>query len=129
MSRIWLVILAVTTCTLGSQMLLKTAVRRVANAMPDLAGLRWMQQMLLAPEVWAAILLQGLGFMLWIVVVSKMKLGPAFAVSGAFFYIMLAMLDWVVFGERLNALQWVGLLMISGGVVAMVWASHGMAQG
>jgi multidrug transporter EmrE-like cation transporter len=70
-----------------------------------------------SPYVLTAILLQGIGFMLWIFVLSKMKLGLAFATSGAFFYILIALSSWYLYGEELSIPQWVGLALISLGVI------------
>ena len=35
----------------------------------------------------------------WVVVVSRVKLGVAFSMSGAFFYILLALLSWWFYDE------------------------------
>ena len=57
------------------------------------------------------------GFIVWVVVVSRVKLGVAFAISGGTFYLLLAALTWLLYGERLTLGQWAGLALISSGVL------------
>lgn len=114
-----LMIMLVTSATLGGQLLIKQAVTTLATRTPALHGVEWLVAALLSPQVIVAIILQGAGFLLWVVVVSRVKLGVAFALSGAFFYILLALLSWWLFGERLGTAQWIGLALISAGVLTM----------
>ena len=78
----------------------------------------------LSPSIIAAVVIQGVGFLVWVVVVSRMKLGVAFAISGAFFYLFIAVASWLIYDEKLSFLQWGGLAMISVGVVLMVADSY-----
>jgi len=112
-----LMIVFVTCSTLGSQLLVKHAVTQIAAREPALAGWHWMLAALLSPGVLAAVVLQGIGFAVWVVVVSRVKLGVAFAISGSFFYVLLAMLGWWLHGDKLAAGQWIGLVLISVGVL------------
>jgi drug/metabolite transporter (DMT)-like permease len=48
----------------------------------------------------------------------------AFAVSGSFFYLLMAAASWFLFGERLTSTQWIGLVLISAGVLMV---THGTA--
>lgn len=114
-----LMIVFVTCSTLGSQLLVKKAVVQIALRDPVPQGFQWLLAAGLSPGVIAAVAIQGVGFIVWVVVVSRVKLGVAFAISGAFFYIMLATVSWLVYGERLAPLQWVGLLLVSSGVLMM----------
>ncbi len=119
-----LMIMFVTCTTLGGQLLIKQAVTTLATRTPALQGVEWLVAALLSPQVIVAIILQGAGFLIWVVVVSRMKLGVAFATSGAFFYILLALVSWWLFGERLGAAQWIGLALISAGVLTMSLAGR-----
>lgn len=112
-----LMILFVTCSTLGSQLLLKDTVVRIAQRIPAPAGMDWLVAVMSSPKVWLAVAIQGIGFVVWIVVVSRVKLGLAFATSGAFFYILLALLSWYLYGERLAPLQWAGIALVSTGVL------------
>ncbi|MGJ7494976.1 hypothetical protein ACSFA8_07870 [Variovorax sp. RT4R15] len=112
-----LMIVFVTCSTLGSQLLVKHAVTQIAAREPALAGWHWMLAALLSPGVLAAVVIQGIGFAVWVVVVSRVKLGVAFAISGSVFYVLLALLGWWLYGDKLAAGQWIGLVLISVGVL------------
>jgi len=112
-----LMILFVTCSTLGSQLLIKHAVTQLAQRVPVLAGYQWLLAAMLSPTVLLAIAVQALGFIVWVVVVSRVKLGVAFAISGAFFYIFMAVASWLLYGERLTPWQWLGIALISTGVM------------
>ena len=117
MVRDLLMILFVTCSTLGSQLLIKGAVVAIGARAPAPAGLDWLMAVLVSPKVWAAVVVQGVGFLVWVGVVSRVKLGVAFAASGALFYILLAVVSWHLYGERLAPLQWAGIVLVSAGVL------------
>lgn len=117
MIREILMILFVTCATLGSQLLIKRAVAQLAARTPTPAGLDWLMAAMLSPSVIAAIAVQGVGFIVWVVVVSRVKLGVAFAISGGSFYLLMAAATWLLYGERLTPWQWGGIALISVGVV------------
>jgi len=119
-----LMILFVTCSTLGSQLLIKDAVVRIAARVPAPAGVEWLMAVAGSPKIWAAVAVQGVGFVVWIAVVSRVKLGPAFATSGAFFYILLAAASWYLYGERLAPLQWLGIVLVSAGVLMISMLGH-----
>ncbi|HEY1036498.1 MAG TPA: hypothetical protein VGE09_16100 [Pseudoxanthomonas sp.] len=112
-----LMILFVTCSTLGSQLLIKHAVARLGTHDPVLRGLDWIVAAMTSPTVLLAIAVQAVGFVVWVVVVSRVKLGVAFALSGAFFYILMAAATWLLYGERLTMGQWAGIALISAGVL------------
>jgi undecaprenyl phosphate-alpha-L-ara4N flippase subunit ArnE len=60
-----------------------------------------------------------IGYALWVAVVSRERLAVATAVSGSFFYILMAVLGWLLFNERLSYPQIVGLTLITAGVSLM----------
>ena len=69
-----------------------------------------------SPYVMGAFFLQGIIALFWIYLLSRTQLVYLFTMSGAFFYILLALASWVVLGERLSLIQWLGVFMISVGV-------------
>lgn len=117
MLRDLLMILFVTCSTLGSQLLIKGTVVGIAARSPAPTGVDWLLAVVQSPKLWAAVAVQGVGFLVWVVVVSRVKLGPAFATSGAFFYVLLAVVSWWLYGERLAPLQWLGIILVSTGVL------------
>jgi len=124
MIREILMIVFVTISTMASQLLVKRGVSIIAEDHPALSGYRWLLAAMLSPSILTAIAIQGVGFFVWVAVVSRMKLGVAFAISGAFFYLLIAGASWYFYGERLNMLQWVGLMLISSGVVLVISQSN-----
>ena len=70
-----------------------------------------------SPYVMGAFFLQGIIALFWVYVLSRTKLVYLFTMSGAFFYILLALTSWIVLGEKLSLIQWLGVFMISFGVV------------
>lgn len=114
-----LMILVVTCTTLGSQLLIKYAVTQIAQKTPALVGMQWLIAAVTSPPIMLAIFIQGLGFIIWIVVVSRIKLGVAFAISGSFFYLLIALSSWMLYGERLGVMQWMGLVFVSAGVLML----------
>lgn len=76
-----------------------------------------------SPYVMGAFVLQGTIALFWVYVLSKIQLVYLFTMSGAFFYILLALASWIVLGERLSPIQWLGIFMISLGVVCFNYQS------
>ena len=117
-------IVFVTLSTLASQLLVKNGVNVIAARAPGLKGFQWLIAAATSPSVVGAVAIQGVAFLVLVVVVSRMKLGIAFAISGAFFYIFIGLSSWLIYGEKLSFLQWGGLAMVSCGVLLMVVDSH-----
>ena len=114
----YFIILFVTILTISSQLLLKKAINNT-NIILDGNYFKYIYAVLTSPYVISAIIFQGIGFILWIFVINKLKLGIAFALSGSFFYILTALLSWYFFGEEIKAMQWAGLFFISFGVILL----------
>jgi len=114
-----LMIVFVACSTLGSQLLIKRSLLHLAVRSPDLKGFDWLMAAVLSPGVLTAVAIQGLGFVIWVVVVSKVKLGMAFAINGASFYILMAAVSWWLYGERLTPVQWGGIVLVSAGVLML----------
>lgn len=122
MIREILMIAFVTLSTMASQLLVKNGVNTLAQRMPDLKGGQWLIAAVLSPSIIAAVAIQGIGFLVWVVVVSRMKLGVAFAISGGLFYFLIALSSWLLYGEKLALAQWGGILLITAGVLLMTLA-------
>ncbi len=74
-------------------------------------------RLLRSPFITGALILQGIMAIFWIWVMSKVQLVYLFTMSGAFFYILLALAAWLILGEKLSGIQWLGVFLISAGVV------------
>ena len=113
-------IIAVTACMVASQLLLKQAVGKVrvpttlAELVPFFLGTMLSSAMLLA------VVLQVTGFGLWLIVLAREKLGIAVAISGSAFYVLTALLAWVLYDEQLTLWQGVGIGFVTIGVAIML---------
>lgn len=107
--------------TVCSQLVLKYGLSRLRGPDGLPRGLDFVWAAFCSHYVILAIALQGVGFILWMFVVVRVKLGIAFSISGAFFYVLIAASSWMLFGEQLTAPQWLGLILITAGVVLMTF--------
>ncbi|MCH2241131.1 MAG: EamA family transporter [Aquabacterium sp.] len=112
-----LLIAIVTINTVASQMCLKRAIE-VIGSPADLQALpTFMLRAASSPWVYASLSLQVVGYVLWILVLTREKVGVAFAISGSMFYMLIAFVAWVLYDESLSAQQWAGVLLITAGVL------------
>lgn len=119
---VYLLILTTTLCTIAGQLILKRAVTELKPLL-QAGPVDFLIGAALSPLVIAALSLQVLGYVAWLFVLSKEKLSVAFALSGSSFYLLMAVASWYFFGERLGTAQWLGLVLISVGVV-LITAAH-----
>jgi multidrug transporter EmrE-like cation transporter len=118
-----LLIIAITLNAVLGQLMLKYAVIGLGGA-PALSNLpAFILSAAKSPLVYISIAIQGFGYLLWMMLVARMKLGLATASVGAGFYICMALAAWGVYGESLSRLQWLGLGLITLGVSCIGLAS------
>jgi drug/metabolite transporter (DMT)-like permease len=102
-----------------SQLVLRRALNELVSP-SSLSGLpRFISSAALSPWIYASVSLQVLGYVMWMLIVSREKLGVATASIGAGFYTLMALSAWLVYGETLSALQWTGILLVTMGVVCI----------
>lgn len=118
--NVYLLVLVTTLCTIGGQLILKRAMVTLRPLQAQ-GNLDFLFGAALSPLVWMALALQVLGYVAWMFVISREKLSVAFALSGSTFYLLMAAASWLFYGERLVPLQWLGLALISLGVVLVTW--------
>ena len=115
-----LLLVAFTLNAVVSQLLLRRATNLLGSPPTVLSALpRFVGQAALSPWVYASITLQVLGYVLWLVIVSREKLGVATASVGAGFYVLMALSAWLIYGEALSALQWIGIVLVTCGVICI----------
>lgn len=103
-----------------SQLLLRRATNGLGGAPTSLAALpRFIAQAALSPWVCASVALQALGYVLWLVIVAREKLGVATATVGAGFYVLMSLSAWLIYGEALSPVQWIGIVLVTGGVICI----------
>jgi drug/metabolite transporter (DMT)-like permease len=73
----------------------------------------------LSPWIYASIALQVLSYVMWMIIVSREKLGVATATVGAGFYTLMALSAWLVYGETLSPVQWAGIALVTLGVTCI----------
>lgn len=112
-----LLVLLVTLITIGSQLILKRGIGDISAVLRQDGALAFVWAAATSPVVIAALALQGMGYVVWWFVISQERLSVAFAISGSFFYLVMAAASWLMYGERLNAQQWLGLFLITTGVL------------
>jgi drug/metabolite transporter (DMT)-like permease len=113
-----------TILAVASQLLLRRATIALGGAPAGWSALpHFIGQAALSPWIYAAGGLQVLGYVLWLVIVAREKLGVATATIGAGFYVLMALSAWLIYGEALSPLQWVGIALVTCGVACI-----GLAQ-
>jgi drug/metabolite transporter (DMT)-like permease len=114
-----LLFVAVTVNAVVSQLLLRRALNQLGSP-SSLSGLpRFIGDAAVSPWIYASIGLQVLGYLLWMLVVSRAKLGVATASIGAGFYVLIALSAWLIYGETLSGLQWTGIVLVTLGVICI----------
>jgi drug/metabolite transporter (DMT)-like permease len=112
-------LVAFTVNTVISQLVLRRALNALGTP-ANLSGLpRFIGNAALSPWIYTSITLQILSYVLWMLIVSREKLGVATASVGAGFYILMALSAWLVYGETLSLVQWTGIVLVTLGVVCI----------
>lgn len=112
-----ILVLIVTCVTIGSQLILKRGIGDVVTILRNEGAIAFIWAAATSPIVITALALQGIGYVVWWFVISQERLSVAFAISGSFFYLVMAAASWIFYEERLNMQQWIGLALISVGVL------------
>lgn len=112
-------IICVTVNAVLGQLLLKRALATLGGraALTDMP--KFILDAATSPWMYTAIAIQGIGFFLWMVLISREKLGVATASVGAGFYVLMPLSAWVIYGESLTNLQWFGIGLIAIGVTCV----------
>lgn len=103
-----------------SQLLLRRATLGLGRAPTSVAALpHFVAQAAMSPWIYASVILQVFGYVLWLLIVAREKLGVATATIGAGFYALMALSAWLIYAETLSPLQWVGIFLVTCGVVCI----------
>ena len=103
----------------AGQLLLKRGMAALGGLTPFANGWLFVQAAVSSPWLWCAVFIQGFGYLLWMIVVARVKLGVATASAGAGFYVLAALSAWCIFGESLTVAQWFGIALITIGVTCV----------
>lgn len=61
------------------------------------------------------------GFMIWLIVLSKLDLSYAYSFL-ALAYVLVPLLSWLILGEHIPTVRWIGIIVICIGIVLVGWA-------
>jgi hypothetical protein len=116
--------LIVTTaaCTVGTQMLLKSISTFVFSIIPELSLLniyRLIQFALTNPIIPLAVTLQGFGFIIWIIALSREHAVIALGIGGASVYILTALTEALLFNAKFTWYQLFALLLVTLGALLL----------
>jgi len=114
-----LLALAVAANAVLGQLLLKFALSKVGGRPSFDEFPRFFSQAVVSPWIYASLAVQALGYFLWMMLISRAKLGIAAASVGAGFYVLMPLCAWAVYGESLTGLQWLGIALITIGVTCV----------
>jgi drug/metabolite transporter (DMT)-like permease len=115
----YLLIVAVTANAVVGQLLLKHALNTLGGRVALATMSKFLLDAAASPWVYASIAVQGLGYFLWMVLISREKMGVATASVGAGFYFLMPLAAWILYGESLSAVQWFGIGLITIGVTCV----------
>jgi drug/metabolite transporter (DMT)-like permease len=116
------VFLALSAPAIGTvgQLLLKYVMKRIGPL--GLAELGSPAVIILAlltnPLFLLAAALYALGFVIWLIVLSKLDLSLAYPIL-ALSYFLVPLLSWLLFGEQISMGRWLGIVIICVGVVVV----------
>ncbi len=114
-----LLILAVTLNAVVGQMFLKHALATLGGPTTLANFPKFILEAAKSPWIYSSIAIQGFGYILWMVVISRVKLGVATASTAAGFYMLSALAAWAIYGESLSFVQWLGIVLITIGVTCV----------
>jgi drug/metabolite transporter (DMT)-like permease len=118
-----LLIVVVTLNAVFAQLLLKHALSTLGGRAALASLPKFVFSAMASPWVYATLAIQVLGYCLWIMLISREKIGVASASVGAGFYILLPLCAWAVFGEALTSYQWIGISFITVGVIFVSYST------
>jgi drug/metabolite transporter (DMT)-like permease len=114
-----LLLILVSINTVASQLCLKRGVGQLGGikSIPDLP--RFALLAASSPWILTSLTLQVAGYIMWMMVVTREKLGIAVAFSGACFYILMTLSAWYFYGETPTIVQTAGIALIIVGVICL----------
>jgi drug/metabolite transporter (DMT)-like permease len=114
-----LLIVAVAVNAVLGQLLLKRAIAALGGAASLTIWPQFIFSAARSPWIYVSLAIQGLGYFLWMVLISREKMGVAAAGVGAGFYVLMPLCAWAVYGESLTNLQLFGIVLLTIGVICV----------
>src|SRR5277367_4676121 len=98
----YVLIFLVTINAVAGQLLLKHALNMLGGRAALGALSSFFISAVASPWIYLSLAVQGLGYFLWMVLISREKLGVAGASVGAGFYVLMPLCAWIIYGESLG---------------------------
>jgi drug/metabolite transporter (DMT)-like permease len=114
-----LLIICITLNAVLGQILIKKALTSLGGRAALAIMPKFILDALVSPWIYTSLAIQGFGYFLWMMLISREKLGVATASVGAGFYILMPLCAWAIYGETLTNLQWFGIGLIAVGVTVL----------
>ena len=112
-----LIIISVSLGVAG-QVCLKVGMNRVGEI--DAASLTRLAEALKRafslPLVWLGLACYGIGALLWMVILSRLDLSHAYLMLASM-YVLIPLVSWLVLGEHVPPMRWLGMVVVVLGVV------------
>ena len=102
--------IAFTVNSVISQLVLRRGLQDLVSPASLVKLPRFIGSAALSPWIYTSVVLQILSYVMWMLIVSREKLGVATATVGAGFYTFMALSAWLVYGETLSPVRWPALL-------------------
>jgi drug/metabolite transporter (DMT)-like permease len=114
---LWLILAAVIIAASG-QLSLKAGMNQVGaiDAASLARPLETFGRVFSTPLVWFGLACYGVGAILWLIVLSRLDLSYAYLLLAAM-YVLIPLVSWLVLGERIPPLRWLGMGVVVLGVV------------
>ena len=80
---------------------------------------RFLAEVVFQPYVLTGIVIQGLGLILWLIILSRTRMGIAVALVSAFIVILSGLSSMAILKEPLKVHEWLGLGLVAGGVILL----------
>ena len=101
----------------GGQLCLKVGMEQVqAQGLAEFARPQIWWRVFTTPAIIVAVPLYLAAFLVWLVVLSRLKLSLAYPLKAAT-YVLVPLASWLVLGEEISGGRWLGILAISAGVL------------
>lgn len=115
---LWMTWLAIPALNTLQQLFLKLG---ASDANSPAFGSSWVDSLLASPWFAAAVAAEIVCFVIWMTVLAELDLSLAFPLSAAS-YILIMLMAWLAFGERLDGRELIGSLFILAGIWCLVTA-------
>ncbi len=121
LANLWLIALSV-AMGVGGQTAIKLGVSRPSATGLEISLPSVIQVILGSPLVLLGLAMYGVGGLSWVLVLSRMDLSYAYPFL-ALNFVLVALVAWLLLGESIPGLRWLGIGCICIGILLVAWSS------